>query len=92
MKIIIENYIFIGFFTVIIGYIIEHLLSSNNINDNYLTKLNKQNKIKFIIYMFSIGVIIQFILQIIGFETYCERKCELNKCFYNCNIKFNDLF
>jgi len=86
---IIINSIYTGLFTVVISMITEKVLVKLRRPNNILTKTKKQNYCQFILSSFAIGFVIRFILEYVGFEAYCEKKCNGNSCNYVCTVKVN---
>ena len=89
----IVNSIYVGIFTIIIGIITEKILYKLNRKNNFLTRWS-HNYLKFICYLFIIGLFINSVMEISGFETSCTKKCDpiTNTCNYVCNVKINDIF
>jgi hypothetical protein len=90
---LIKNSIYIGIFTIIIGFITEKILYKFNRKNNFLTRW-KQSLPNFIVILFVIGLLINLLIEYSGFEASCTRKCDrlTNKCDYVCNVKINDIF
>lgn len=85
------NSIYTGIFAVMISVITEKILVKLNRENNILTKTKKKNYCLFLFWSFVIGFIIRFVLEYIGFEAYCEKKCQGNNCNYTCTVKINNI-
>lgn len=85
------NSIYTGIFTVLVGVITEKILVKINRENNILTKTKKKNCCLFFFWSFAIGFSIRFVLEYIGFEAYCEKKCQGNICNYTCTVKINNI-
>jgi len=86
---LIKEGIYIGIFTVFIGFLTEYILTKFNKKDNFLSKL-KENKQLFILYLFIFGILLHLFLEYSGFEAYCEKKCNSDGvCNYVCTVKVN---
>ena len=88
---LVQKCVLTGIFSLVIGYITEYILTKLKKEDNILTKIknNNKNKYLFYIYAFCFGFILRFFLETIGFEAYCEQKCNQGKCDYVCTLKIN---
>lgn len=85
----ITNSLYTGLFTIIISMITEKILVKLKRPNNILTKTKKKNYYLYIFFSFLVGFSIRFILEYIGFEAYCEKKCSGNDCNYTCTVKIN---
>jgi len=86
---LIEKCIIIGIITVIIGMLTEKILTYYESTNNFLSKAKNSNTTTFILYLFIFGYSLGYIMDLIGFEAYCERKCnEANFCNYSCKVGF----
>ena len=85
------NSIYTGIFAVMISVITEKILVKLNRENNVLTNTKKKNYCVFIFWSFIIGFSIRFVLEYIGFEAYCEKKCQGDVCNYTCTIKINNV-
>lgn len=81
--------IYTGIFSIFIGIVTEKILIKCDKCDNFLTQKKKHNYYTYLLMLFGIGFIIRFVLEYIGFEAYCEKKCNAGKCDYVCSIKMN---
>jgi hypothetical protein len=88
---LIINSIYTGLFALVMGIIIEKILKKLNRPNNILTKTKEKNYCKFLFFSFAFGFLIRFILEYIGFEAYCEKKCNGNNCNYTCTVKINNI-
>jgi hypothetical protein len=84
---LIKKCVWTGIFSFVIGMITEYILHKYGKDDNILTKYKNKNKYLFCIYAFCFGFLLRDFLEIIGFEAYCEQKCNLGKCDYVCTVK-----
>jgi hypothetical protein len=83
------NCIIVGIITVAIGIFTEKTLHKYDRKDNFLSRL-KKNYALFIICLFLFGCAVHYLFDYIGLEAACERKCENDKCQYQCFVKFHD--
>ena len=86
---LIKNSVYVGFITLLLGFIVEKLLVFGNKNDNFLTNIKNKNYINFYISLFLFGCMIHLISDAIGLEAYCEKKCIDDVCNYYCHIGFS---
>lgn len=77
-----------GITAMIIGYITEYILYKKDRHDNFLTKMKQKCLYRFLVLLFLIGCGIHIFSELIGFEAYCEKKCNAGTCSYTCRIGF----
>ena len=86
---LVKRSIISGIISVIIGYTTEKILYVNDCHDNFLTKMKQKCILRFILSLFLFGCCVHIFSELIGFEAYCERKCnEAGKCSYSCRVGF----